>query len=363
MKNSIQELNKRNNEIFQLLFQQGAKTKKELQELLFLKPTTLNRTLDELITSRLVINAGEGPSTGGRKADYFSVNPRVFCIIGIEISRTTVRILLTNLKLNTLAKNAFEMPRKNSPQNVFKKIESTITHWLEKYSYSLLGIGVGTIGPLDHNSGKLLSDNGFEHPGWKNLSIKELMEEKYNVPCFVDNGVNCAVLAENLFGAGNNKQRIAYIHSGIGIRSSVINNGVILRTLNDHEDALGNMRLLFQEETKTLEELCGLHTFFVNEETFSSPHLIQTACIQKKATIFGLALANFARLLNPEMILLSGPTFELLPQYFEQVNRSFHTNYPEAIQSISVEKEGIFQQDVIAVGAAIIVIVNEKQAN
>ncbi|HIY58816.1 MAG TPA: ROK family protein [Candidatus Tetragenococcus pullicola] len=363
MQNTIQELNKRNNEIFQLLFQQGAKTKKELQELLFLKPTTLNRTLDELIASQLVINAGEVPSTGGRKAESFSMNDRTFCIIGIEISRTTVRLLLINLQLDILDKATFDISRKSSPQIIFKKIDTILTHWLEKQSRSLLGIGVGTIGPLDHDKGTLLSINGFEHPDWKNLSIKELIEKKYNVPCFVDNGVNCAVLAENLFGIGKKKQRLAYIHSGIGIRSSVINNGVILRTLNDHEDALGNMHLLLQEETKTLEELCGLHTFFDNEETFSAPHLIQTACIEKKATIFGLALANFARLLNPEMMLLSGPSFELLPQYFEQVKRSFYTNYPEAVKSIYVEKEGTFEQDVIAVGAAIIVIVNEKQEN
>lgn len=105
----------------------------------------------------------------------------------------------------------------------------------------ILGVGIGTVGPLDREKGILFNPPNFPAPGWVNVPLKDILEKEIDLPITVDNGANTAVLVENIFGAGKGFSNMAYFHCGIGIRTGAIAGGKIVRTINDAEDAFGHM--------------------------------------------------------------------------------------------------------------------------
>jgi len=113
----------------------------------------------------------------------------------------------------------------------------------------LIGIGIGTVGPLNRASGVMINPANFEAPGWSNVPFKAMLAEKTGLPVIIDNGANAAVLAETLFGAGKGLKDVVYLNCGIGIRTGVISSGTIVRTINDAEDAFGHMVIDVDGET------------------------------------------------------------------------------------------------------------------
>ena len=43
-------------------------------------------------------------------------------------------------------------------------------------------------------------------------------------------------------------KNIAYIHCGIGIRSAIVRNGIIIRAINNRDDAFGHMIVAYNGE-------------------------------------------------------------------------------------------------------------------
>ena len=81
----------------------------------------------------------------------------------------------------------------------------------------------------------------FSSPGWSNIPIKAMLEEKLKCPVIIENGANSAAVAEYFYGLGKDFENIAYFNCGVGIRTGTISSGNLIRTMNDEEDAFGHM--------------------------------------------------------------------------------------------------------------------------
>ena len=73
-------------------------TKKHLQTVANIKLTTLNRIMKTLEDKKVVVVYGESEPTGGRKAVEYDVT-QTFYVIWIDLSRTYVKLVLTELEL------------------------------------------------------------------------------------------------------------------------------------------------------------------------------------------------------------------------------------------------------------------------
>ena len=72
-------------------------------------------------------------------------------------------------------------------------------------------------------------------------SLKDELKREFDTIICIDNGASVAVIGEYNFGIGKGKQNIAYINCGVGIRTGIISSGVLIRTINNLEDAFGHM--------------------------------------------------------------------------------------------------------------------------
>jgi|GEM_PF-895564 len=374
MAEQLKGLDSRTLAILYELCKKGPLTKKEMQSAMRLKLTTLNRAMKALEERNLIVPLGEAESTGGRRAATYDAAHRGLYLIGVDLSRTYVKIVLTNLKLTVLKTDLFFLNEQYSAERTVGAVLSSIERMLRDEGlqrHQILGVGIGTVGPLDREQGTMLNPEGFPNPGWGIVPLKASIEGRLSVPCVVDNGANAAALAEYLFGIGKDKQSVAYIHCGVGIRSAVIKDGRIIRTMNDQEDAFGAMIVLPEAGRRgSIESFSalgaviraiaaelGLGVRELNEENYKEvlENLGETGAVQKiireSAGVFGIGLSNFVRLLNPDMVILSGPLMMNLKGYYRECVDAFYRNYRSAGQ-ILFSRGGFFQEDTIAVGSA-----------
>jgi len=377
--------------IFHLIQKKGPLTKNTLLHITGMKLSTLNRTMLPLEENNLIIEAGVEESSGGRKPVLYDVNPGTYYSVGIDISRTYTRVITSNLKMNILGMRQFPMNEKCSPTETVKLISEAVTAILAQLNIQesqLLGAGLGTVGPLDREKGIMINPLHFPAEGWDHTPIKRLLEEKLELPVVIDNGANVAVLAEHFFGDGRNYSNLAYFNCGIGIRTGAIASGRIIRTINDAEDAFGHMVVdvdgercscgnfgciecyssIIQITRKFVSELKKGRTSSISKPVEDIIYLdicraaeeddaLAREIITGAATIFGTGLANYINLLNPGLIILSGPLVKNSKLFYDISSElALKKHYLRENNRVIFKRSGCFGDNAMAVGSAAMVI-------
>src|SRR5690349_2538358 len=83
------------------------------------------------------------------------------------------------------------------------------------------GIGLAAAGRIDVNNGTVAGSTGLI-PGWTGLALTTAFEEKFGLPCRVDNDVNAVALAEQRFGAGQGYADALFVAAGTGLGGGLI---------------------------------------------------------------------------------------------------------------------------------------------
>ena len=94
-------------DIYLLIYQYGPVPKTELLEKTNLKQATLALKIDELLKKKFIYESGIGESTGGRPPVLYEVNPECGYMIGIQITRMELKVILVDLYLHVIDQKNF----------------------------------------------------------------------------------------------------------------------------------------------------------------------------------------------------------------------------------------------------------------
>ncbi len=379
--------------IFDRIQKGGPQTKNNLSRITGMKLTTLIRLMEPLEEAGLVEQCSIGESTGGRKPALYDIRAGEYYLAGVDISRTYTQVVITDLKLKPLFKQQFPMDEAAYPEKTAGRILEIIKEafrYLKADMERLLGVGVGTVGPMDRLRGLILNPVNFEAPGWSNVPIKAMLESGLPCPVFVDNGANAAALAEMLYGKAKGIKSLVYINCGIGLRTGAISSGRIVRTMNDAEDAFGHMVIDVDGEPCScgnfgcIECYSSIHAVTGKFEAQLKKGRISTVgkapggisyldiCrgAEKKdelakevltdaAVILGTGLANFINLFNPDLVILSGPLIQHSNLFYRVCTEvAAKKSYMNKGGGLLFNKGGHFEENAIPVGSAAMVLEN-----
>lgn len=389
----LKNMNKDAKNVFSIVQKNGPLTKAQIMDLSKMKLTTLNRIIKPIIDEKLIVETSIGESTGGRRPSLYDVNTLDYAFIGIDISRIYTQVVFTDLKLNILYKERFNMDSSHSPEKTVDRITEickNAIHVNELMNRELISVGLGTVGPMDTKKGIMKSPANFMSMGWTDVPIKEMLEKSLNLEVYMDNGANSAVTVENLFGYGKNLKNIAYFNFGIGIRTGAISDGNIIRTINDAEDAFAHMvinvdgekcicgnygcvecyssiksitrnfkkRITMGESTKIQKSIDDINYIDISLAAQNGDSAAAEV-IKKAAEIFGTGLSNFINLLNPELIILSGPLIMVSELFYKiSVDTAKQKCYLSKHSNIFFNRGGYFKENAISAGAAAMAIEN-----
>jgi glucokinase len=116
----------------------------------------------------------------------------------------------------------------DGPQSVVREIAEQIRILIERHSrYTLVGIGLGTPGPLELPAGILHAPPNL--PGWDRFALRAELELMLDRAVHVESDANLAALAEFALGAGAacSVESLCMLTLGTGVGHAIILSGAI----------------------------------------------------------------------------------------------------------------------------------------
>jgi predicted NBD/HSP70 family sugar kinase len=220
-----------------------------------------------------------------------------------------------------------------------------------------------------------------------------MIEQRTQLPVYIDNGAKAMALAESWFGAGRGVQDMVVILIGTGIGAGIITKGALYRGATNSAGEWGHTKISLKGRPcrcgsqGCLEAYAGapgiiasLHEMAhqpqpeVQEDQLSTLNgIVQaykrqeplaTQVMQFTAQILGAGIANLVNLFNPELIVIGGWAGLLVGEaILEDLNR-YVKEYALPLSAMDLQI-GLcqFGQDAICTGAACLVLEEFLSAN
>lgn len=212
---------------------------------------TVSSLVGELLEEKLINESGPGKSSGGRRPVILHFNEQAGYSIGIDLGVNYILGILTDLQGNIRHESTVrftDLSYEEIKIKLFETIDYLIQH-SPASPYGIVGIGIGVPGTVSKDGEILLAPN----LAWKNVHIKTIIQEKYDIPVIIENEANAGAHGEKRFGAGKDFDNIVYISVGMGIGVGLILNGKIYKGNNGFSGELGHMTI----EVNGAECRCG----------------------------------------------------------------------------------------------------------
>jgi len=207
------------------------------------------------------------------------------------------------------------------------------------------GIGIGAPGAVNFSDGTVIFAPNLE--GWRDVPLKKALEKKLDVPVFVENDCNISALGVHVAELKGKPRSMIGIFVGTGIGGGIIINGELYSGFCHTAGEIGHMVLdisgpkcgcgnkgcfealasrtaIFQQikngikdGQKTMltemlgEDLDDLRSGDLRKAIRRGDKFVDRV-IEEAAEYIGIATANLANILNPEVIVLGGGVLEAL---------------------------------------------------
>ncbi|WP_026563585.1 ROK family glucokinase [Bacillus sp. UNC41MFS5] len=263
-------------------------------------------------------------------------------IVGVDLGGTTTKLAFITMDGEIVRKWEIPTDNTNEGKNITNNIAIAIDEKLTELGQTkdhLIGIGMGSPGPVNYEKGILLN---VVNLGWpNNYPLKKILENATSLPAAIENDANCAALGEMWMGAGNGAKDLVCVTLGTGVGGGVITGGKVVQGINGAAGEIGHItaipfdgaqcncgktgcletvasatgivRLARMELAKGIQsELTAKMTennTITAKDVFdaarNNDRLAQTV-LNEVSFHLGFALASIANTLNPEKIVLGG---------------------------------------------------------
>lgn len=275
---------------------------------------TVSSQVNELMDAELVVEIGTGPSIGGKRPTLLNINPTARDLICVDIGNQEFRGAIINLRGEIVSK--LTLPAENvEGDTAVHLIFTLIDQLIALSSQSILGIGIGSPGLIDPQSGIIRQAVNLN---WANLPLKQLLSERYSHTIHIANDGHMAALAEYMFGQLQPNYNILLLKMGQGIGAGIVLDGSVIRGDSFSSGEVGqivvaeeNGRLLKLESiagTKAIMEEAAaiLGTDTTWEMIIQSDHPAIAQLVKKIGHYLGITIANLVSAINIRHIFISG---------------------------------------------------------
>lgn len=294
--------------------------------------------------------------------------------IGIDLGGTKILIGLVEKESGKVVSHIKKKTKKEKgPENIVRKMVEGVEELLEESGKSfteISSIGIGSAGQIDRKNGIII---GAPNLDCYNLNLKEILQNKFNIPVFVGNDVEVATIGEQKFGAGKGCADFVCVFVGTGIGSAIVKNGQIIYgatgtagelghiivDLNGRPCACGAHGCLEAYASRSaietriegalkkgrksciseyLEEGKAITSSMIRESIEREDELV-TQCVSEASEYLSGGLASVINLINPELIILGGGLIEAVDYFYKQtIKKAKSKSLPVPAEKIRFSK-------------------------
>ena len=220
----------------------GHLTQVELAGSTGLSPATVSNIVKELSASG-VLNTSI-TSRSGKRATEVTLARELGLVAGLHFSSRHLRVAISDVGRTVVAENHVPLALDHRHDRELDRATLLLSDMLESVDASfsdLLSIGIALPAPVDSLSGMIATSGLLK--GWEGVPVARVMEDRIEVPVFVDNEANLGGLAEARFGAARGTRGAAYIRVSHGISAGLVINGAIYRGVTGKAGQIGHVTI------------------------------------------------------------------------------------------------------------------------
>ncbi len=231
---------RKNLAILEVIRKNGPISRTDISKITELNIVTVSNYVNHYIRKGLVVEGELDESTGGRKPVLVELNSKAGYIVGVGLNMLSTVGVLVDLEINVIAELKHERPPQNN-EEVIERMVDMAAEVIQKGDVDkekIVGVGVGVPGIIDERGRTIRWPQSM---GEKDLSvclsIKDTFERRLDIPTFVENDANAAVLGEKWLGLDRDVRHMIYMFSGVGC--GILINGEIYRGATGAAGELG----------------------------------------------------------------------------------------------------------------------------
>ncbi|MBT8221105.1 MAG: ROK family protein [Bacteroidia bacterium] len=159
-------------------------------------------------------------------------------VIGVDLGGTKVHS--ASIRDKEIVKSSRKLVSANgSEEQVVAEVIATIEAVFEP---SVVGIGVGVPSVVDIDRGIVYDVQNI--PSWKEVHLKQILQDRFQVPVYVNNDANCFAIGEFYFGRGQHSKNMIGLIVGTGMAGGIIINNQLYNGSNCGAGEFGMMPYL-----------------------------------------------------------------------------------------------------------------------
>ena len=318
---------------------------------------TVTNLIAELLQMNLLVETGSAESQGGRRPVLLELNAAAGYAVGLELQATHITCVVSDFKASILQRGRQRIQDVRDQARVIDQLVSLVEQTLRAAGVQrrqVFGLGLAIPGPCDHRQGLMINPPNF--PGWYNVPVKAILEQRLGLRVYVGKETSCAAFSEYWFGQAAGVSRVFGLLVGeVGIGGALIFHGRIYRPQEEEAMDVGHTTVVIDGRPCACGS-CGCLEAYADGQALiryvrqaaerdgvpfagtpdfdgilrgikqKDPRCLAAA--DQCAFYIGAALKNVVSLLAPEYICVGGEFVERCPYLYEKIMEELDRHLP-----------------------------------
>jgi len=292
-------------------------------------------------------------------------------ILGIDLGGSKILAAVVKSRGEMLSSDESTTPATEGREVVIQSIIDSAHSALKQANCTISeisAIGIGAPGISNPEAGILFTSPNL--PGWRNVLLRDIIQDKLGKKAFLINDANAAALGEFYFGAARGVRNFIYVTLSTGIGGGIIIDGKIYSGAIGAAGEVGHMTIddkgpicncgnrgcwemfasgtaLAREARQRIKE--GVKTYILGyaegDVEKVTPQVIHSAAqqgdslarklISRTGYYVGVGLANLINIFNPELIVIGGGLSNIGDMLLKPAFKTAgERSYKEAFQAV-----------------------------
>jgi glucokinase len=272
-------------------------------------------------------------------------------IIGVDMGGTKIHAALIS-GTEIISECTLDTPAKESEKAVIDRLIEAIQAVLQS---DCEGIGIGVPSVVDAKKGIVYNVVAIQ--SWKEVHLKEILENHFKIPVYINNDSNCFALGEKFFGKGIDAANFVGVTIGTGLGSGIIIDNKLYHGVNTGAGEIGSISY----KDGIIEQYCASEFFTSRGFDGEELYLAAKKGDQKAKDFFneyGKNLSEVVKIIlysfDPELIILGGSISNAHEFFIDAVWKGLDDfMYPVGLKTLKIEKSELNNSAVLGAAALV----------
>jgi len=272
-------------------------------------------------------------------------------VLGIDLGATNVRAAQVSQTSGMGNIAAAKIRSSGSMDEVLEDVSAVADKLV---TGEIAAIGIGVPGVVDVEEG-IVYDVQYI-PSWVEVPLKQYLQQRYNIPVYVNNDANCFALGEYYFGKGQGAKNMIGLTIGTGLGAGIIINNHLYAGPNCGAGEFGMVQYL----DHVFEYYCS-GQFFTNvyqldgTQVFTQAQNGEARALELYAEM-GTHLGNAIKMImytyDPSLIIFGGSVRFAYPFFKQAMWERIETfAYPRSVERLTIELSELESSGILGAAA------------